>query len=382
MADLIKKYPDKSLMTDWLVIYENLSRLSSDNPGPRSTMPQATTFPEMQALLRGVSRSFYLSIRLLPAGLRRPIALAYLLARAADTLADASALPIAARADHLGRLSAAVDGRVPASGDVASLGSVLGPDHDPQERLLLACLPQCLDWLHALAPDDREDIRAVLRHIVRGQALDLERFADSAPRALDNAAQLDEYTYLVAGSVGEFWTDLCLRHLGNFAQAPAATMRALGRDYGKGLQLINILRDGAQDLAAGRCYFPADELAAAGLAPAAILREPARFEPVWQHWHARAALGLAQGMRYADAVNSRRVRAASALPALIGARTLALLAAAGPARLRRKVKVPRAQVRSVLLRLALTAAARGPLQAQFAHLSREEPGGGWDNPPP
>lgn len=345
-------------------------------------MPQAPSFHEMQALLRGVSRSFFLSIRLLPASLRRPIALAYLLARAADTLADVSALPVAERTGHLACLSAAVDGRVPSSGDVAGLRSVLAPDHDPQERLLLACLPQCLDWLHALAPDDREDIRAVLRHIVRGQALDLQRFAGGAPRALDDAAQLDEYTYLVAGSVGEFWTDLCVRHLGGFAQAPQATMRALGRDYGKGLQLINILRDGADDLAAGRCYFPADELAAAGLVPVDILREPARFEPVWQHWRSRAALGLAQGMLYADAVNNRRVRAASALPALIGARTLTLLDSAGAGRLQRKVKVPRAQVRSVLVRLALTAAARGPLQAQFARLSRMEPGSGWDNPPP
>lgn len=382
MADLIKKYPKKPLMTDWLVIYENLSRLSSDNPGQPPTMHHAPSFPEMQALLRGVSRSFYLSIRLLPLGLRRPIALAYLLARAADTLADTTALPPAERARHLAAFSAAVDGRVPASGGIAALRSVLPPDHDAQERLLLASLPQCLDWLHALAPDDREDIRTVLRHIVRGQALDLERFAEATPRALANAAQLDEYTYLVAGSVGEFWTDLCVRHLAGFARAPQATMRTLGRDYGKGLQLINILRDGADDLAAGRCYFPADELAAAGLAPADIVREPARFEPVWQQWRSRAALGLAQGMAYADAVNSRRVRAASALPALIGARTLALLDATGPARLKQKIKVPRDQVRSVLLRLALSAAGRGAIQAQFVRLSRMERGSGWDNAAP
>ena len=37
-------------------------------------------------ILKGVSRSFYLTLRVLPAELREPIVLAYLLARAADTL--------------------------------------------------------------------------------------------------------------------------------------------------------------------------------------------------------------------------------------------------------------------------------------------------------
>ena len=46
----------------------------------------------MRATLRDVSRSFYLSIRALPGGLREPVGLAYLLARAADTIADTALL--------------------------------------------------------------------------------------------------------------------------------------------------------------------------------------------------------------------------------------------------------------------------------------------------
>ena len=52
-------------------------------------------------LLASVSRSFYLSILLLPAPLRAPIGLAYLLARASDTIADSTAVPVAARLRHL-----------------------------------------------------------------------------------------------------------------------------------------------------------------------------------------------------------------------------------------------------------------------------------------
>ncbi|SVB50912.1 uncharacterized protein METZ01_LOCUS203766, partial [marine metagenome] len=42
----------------------------------------------LKDVLEGVSRSFYLTIRVLPKNLREPIGLAYLLARTADTIAD------------------------------------------------------------------------------------------------------------------------------------------------------------------------------------------------------------------------------------------------------------------------------------------------------
>ena len=338
--------------------------------------PAARPLPDLLALLRGVSRSFYVSIRLLPAPLRRPIAVAYLLARAADTLADTADLPAGERRAHLETWAGAVDGRVP-PGAAAGISDSFAPlQQDPKERDLILALPQCLAWLDELAPADREDVRVVLRHITRGQALDIERFAEGPPpRALDSAEQLNEYTYLVAGCVGEFWTDLCFRYLRAFATLPQEKMRELGRAFGMALQLVNILRDAGADLAAGRCYFPADELAAIGVAPQDILKDPARFEVVWQRWHAQAQQGLDLGMRYADAVNGRRVRAASAMPALLAARTLALMRSAGPQRLRHKVKVPRSEVRAVMARLAFTLAGRAALQESFARLR-------WDNPPP
>jgi farnesyl-diphosphate farnesyltransferase len=317
-------------------------------------------------------------VRLLPPPLRRPISVGYLLARASDTLADTAGLSTEERRDLLEIWSGAIDGRLAASAAAARIaGSIRPEQHERSERDLIEALPQCLAWFDELPSADRADIRTVLRHIAYGQSLDIERFeARSPPRALDTREQLDEYTYLVAGSVGEFWTDLCLRHVPDFARLPPHEMRELGRGYGMGLQLVNILRDAGADLAAGRCYFPAGELAGAGLRPRDIMANPERFETIWKRWHAQAARGLEQGMRYADAVNSRRVRAASALPALLGARTLDLMRLAGPERLQQRVKVPRREVRAILARLALTLASRGPLQASFARLK------GWDNPRP
>lgn len=348
-------------------------------------MPELSANPDLLPLLRGVSRSFYLSIRLLPGALRQPIAVAYLLARATDTLADTGNAGCAERGSMLAALAGAIDGATPANAAISAVDisrSFAPLQDDPEERQLIRALPQCLAWLEQLAPPDRDDVRAVLRHITRGQLLDLERFVPGTTHALGSAAELDEYTYLVAGCVGEFWTGLCFRHLPGFATLPQDEMRELGRRYGMALQLVNILRDAGADLAAGRCYFPADQLAAAGIAPADIAQRPEAFEPVWRAWQARAQGGLEAGMRYADAVRSRRVRVASALPALIATRTLALLLMAGPRRLQKKVKVPRREVRALLTRIAMTLGSRGSLRRWYERWRPEPAADRWDNPRP
>jgi len=318
------------------------------------------------ALLRSVSRSFYLSIRFLPALLREPIALAYLLARTSDTVADTSQIPVTVRMETLRLLSDGIQGT--ASRDVVSdvTASFVSLQENACERQLLKALPDCLFWLNQMEHADRNDIRIVLEQITRGQILDLERFGEPKEvHALGTAADLDDYTYLVAGCVGEFWTRLCFRHVRNFASRTEDEMLALGRRYGMALQLINVLRDAGSDLRAGRCYFPEDELNAAHLTPAQILAEPERFQPIYRTWLEKAKAGLQCGIEYSRAIKNRRVRAATVLPALIGARTLALLDAAGPAALQRAVKVPRREVRAMILWLAATFVSRRVINAIF-----------------
>ena len=143
-------------------------------------------------------------------------------------------------------------------------------------------------------------------------------------------------------------------------------MRELGKSYGAGLQLINILRDTGKDLRAGRCYFPADELAQAGLAPTELIGHPVAVKPIFEKWLGQAENGLRAGMEYVAAIGERRVRTATALPALIGARTIALLRAAGPVALQEKIKVPRQEVRAMLGGVAITLGSRRALADMFA----------------
>lgn len=317
-------------------------------------------------LLRSVSRSFYLSLRFLPRPLREPIALAYLLARTTDTIADTGTVARDLRLALLDDLTRAIRGE--------SMNAVIEPtkfqhfiagQENPAERILLQRAPQTIRELERSPATDREQIRALLTTIIRGQRLDLERWPGSL-RALPSAEALREYTYLVAGCVGEFWTKMCFAKLPHFASATREEMLLRGRRYGCGLQLVNILRDAGEDLRAGRCYFPEPQLREAGLKVEDLRSAPDSFARVLSPWIAEARADLIEGVEYAAAIRSNRVRLATALPALIGLRTLKRIAEAGPDVLRRRIKVPRPEVRRLLAFTIATLAAPGRLRAEVS----------------
>ena len=321
-------------------------------------------------ILRSVSRSFYLSIRILPRDLRDPIGLAYLLARATDTIADTAELSAEVRGENLRLLADAIQGTSPAAAATRLRQSFAPLQKNAVERALIEELPACLDWLERMPDSDRADIREVLLKINRGQSLDVQRFRNVTElHALKNEAELEEYTYLVAGCVGEFWTRVCFRHLRNFSKSSPPEMLDLGKRYGMGLQLVNIIRDAGSDLRIGRCYFPADELAAQGITPERILREPERMAAILRKWREAAQAGLAAGLDYSCAIENFRVRFATVLPALIGARTLALLRDAGPDALTHRVKMPRAEVWSIMISTAVKRASPPSLRKAFQRLS-------------
>ena len=294
-------------------------------------------------LLASVSRSFYLSIRLLPRGLRAPIGLAYLLARASDTIADSPGVPVATRLRHLAAFE-----RMARIGKPDGLTELQADIQTPHagETTLIASLDRCLQWLSQMENKDRSEIVEVLKKIIHGQRLDLERFGGDEPIvALQSAAELDEYTYLVAGCVGEFWTRLCLNHLPECSTLGLAELRRLGAEYGKGLQLVNILRDLPEDLRNGRCYLPEPELRAAGTSPMPLIDHPEKAQAVFEHWRERAVAQLSHGYEYIAALTSARLRAACFLPWYLGLRTLKLLGEPGALEKPEKIKVSRSTVK-------------------------------------
>ena len=331
-------------------------------------------------LLRATSRSFYLTLRVLPAAVRPQIGLAYLLARATDTITDTEILPVAERLAALRNLRGRILGQNPAPLDFGGLARHQGL---PSEKLLLEKIGDSLAALQTLSQEDLKLVRDVLATITGGQELDLQRFAKASGEKiipLESGRELDDYTYRVAGCVGDFWTKICRAHLFPKARLDENQFIADGIRFGKGLQLVNILRDLPADLKKGRCYLPMEKLEPAGLFPETLL-SPAKAEkflPLFHEYLDEAEAHLAAGWRYTNMLPfaQMRVRLACAWPVLIGVRTIEKLRAAGVFELQQRVKVSRGEVRGILLRSALLCPFPALWRKQFSVRAKAVASGG------
>jgi farnesyl-diphosphate farnesyltransferase len=292
-------------------------------------------------LLRDVSRSFYLTLRVLPRRVRPQIGVAYLLARATDTIADTTIVPVEQRVDALHQLRGFIAGGAPASPDLTRFAAGIETFKEttdtptrtgaasPAEQRLLARLGEAVGIMRQFSEADQQRIRTTLDTITSGQLLDLERFArlpQDRVRALETEAELDDYLYRVAGCVGEFWTRMCRAHVYPWARLDDAGLLDNGVRYGKGLQLINILRDLPRDLRAGRCYLPITRLRSVGLKPEDALENAynQNVSVILEHYRGIAMGHLKAGWVYTNCVprSCVRIRLACAWPILIGKQTL------------------------------------------------------------
>jgi farnesyl-diphosphate farnesyltransferase len=188
--------------------------------------------------------------------------------------------------------------------------------------------------------------------------------------ALETAAELDDYTYRVAGCVGEFWTKICRAHLFPQARLDERNCSTDGIRFGKGLQLVNILRDLPADLK-GPLLSAGGKAGAGGIvAGNRCCRRQTRRNScrLFHEYLDKAESHLAAGWNYTNTLpfGQFRVRLACAWPVLIGVRTIEKLRAADVMELRQRVKVSRGEVRGIMIRSVLAS----PLPERGGNCSR------------
>ena len=313
--------------------------------------------PELDTILEGTSRSFYLSLKELPSGVRSQVGLLYLLARTSDTIADSERGSTEDRLVALEQYNEYAQGRSDTPPDLSELARL---QRIGSERKLLESVAATVSCIGRFRDSDQLHIRRCLDIIVGGQSLDLQRFSAASEGqivALEDDGELDDYAYRVAGSVGEFWTRMTLDHLYDADAQTEAVLFEKGVRFGKALQLINILRDIPEDMRMGRCYIPSSSLSAHGMEPADLLDKGnmGRFRPLFDSYIDIAESHLDSAVEYIGMLphSQLRLRGACMLPVLIGQRTLSLLREGNVLDSDSRIKITRSDINGLLKRVAL-----------------------------
>lgn len=317
----------------------------------------------LRDILKQVSRSFYLTLAVLPASVSRQVGLAYLFARAADTIADTGQMDRSVRLLCLKQLKSQFFRDHISFDELGAMQTMMAPlQSHPGERALLENIELCFQLLQTFLPEDQQAIRNLLPILIGGMEMDLTVFPgdnESSLVALPTMAELDHYVYSVAGCVGEYWTNMMCSHLPSMRDWDRDSKIRIGIRFGKGLQLTNILKDLPKDLRRGRCYIPLSELEQVGLRPKDLLNKGSlkKLAPVIRKLVGITLAHLDQGWFYTLSIPRLefRLRLACMWPILIGLRTLQVLTTEGNLLDPEEThKISRGQVYRILLATTLS----------------------------
>ena len=311
---------------------------------------------KIDKLLEMTSRSFYPTLKYLPKKIRGQIGLLYLLARLADTIADSKHGETDVLLDLLNKYNDVAQGRsrkLPDFNDLAEIQT------NPHEAELLMNAEDVIEGLSEYEEGDRQRILECLEIIVGGQVLDLQRFGPAKEggniSSLKTNEELDDYAYRVAGCVGTFWSKMSLAHLMTLPPEKEKVFLEKGIQFGKALQMINILRDIPEDLRFGRCYIPSEALAEHGLEPEDILGDSNLevFRPLYDSYLDLTNIHLEAATDYIRMLPDKqfRLKASCMLPVLIGQRTVTLLRTGNILDSNERIKVTRDEIKSYARKL-------------------------------
>ncbi len=211
-------------------------------------------------LLQGVSRTFALTIPVLPKPLNHVVANAYLLCRIVDTIEDEQEISAEDKSGFCKRFIQAVEGKADTTALASDLSARLSGATLPAEHELIERIPEVLAITEKFNPVQRTALIRCVTIMSEGMAwFQLNTSADG----LADQEALDQYCYYVAGIVGEMLTELFCDYCQPLRIHHDRMMR-LGVAFGQGLQMTNILLDIWDDYPRGACWLPRDVFEAEG----------------------------------------------------------------------------------------------------------------------
>lgn len=223
-------------------------------PKPIRTESANADLAYQKAILGSVSRTFALTIPLLPPSIEKVVGNTYLLCRIVDTIEDAAHLSPDTK-QSLSRLFLdAVLEKAPVRSFVAPCLEALQVDGNPGELDLIANTPTVLRILHTCSNTDQAAVSRCVSIMSEG----MSHFHNKQTAAgLRDLTEFEEYCYVVAGVVGELLTTIFCNHSKSFAKNIHGQEK-LAIDFGQALQMTNILKDSPEDRARGVSWKPAN----------------------------------------------------------------------------------------------------------------------------
>ena len=176
---------------------------------------------------------------------------AYLLCRIADTVEDEPRLTSEEKAHFLACFVEVVAGRASATAFAAELHPLLSDATSAAERDLVRQTATVVSLTRHLRRRQRNAIQRCIRIMAAGTA----DFSVMSAHGLTTMRELDRYCYHVAGVVGETITDLLCEYSDEIAER-GCLLRAEATDFGRALQLVNIIKDLWEDRARSICWLP------------------------------------------------------------------------------------------------------------------------------
>jgi farnesyl-diphosphate farnesyltransferase len=320
---------------------------------PRSTRDDARVADAerfAREILPAVSRTFALSIRLLPGALGRAVRTAYLLCRIADTIEDEPRMAASEKAVLFDELQRCFEDPAAADAFPQRLGDLQGRPADV--RLALNA-----DLVFTLYRSLSSATQAHVRRWVGEMIVGMRKFVLLYPHGIriQSLDEYREYCYYVAGTVGYLVTDLWHEHAPSIGARRHGVLREKCRAFAEALQTVNILKDVATDAEhENSIYIPEELLRAHGSSHATLLA-PERLRGT------RDALATLVQLAWRDLESARSyllliprraisIRLSCVLPLLFACATLRDLTRTPQALVRREVvKISRAEVKSLTL---------------------------------
>lgn len=297
--------------------------------------------PTLDQLLRATSRTFALGIERLPLPLRDEVKVAYLVLRISDYLEDNESMAAARKSELLHRWCAVLRQDADLDGLEDDLLAAVEEDHampDAEAARHVAQVVRALAGLDARA-------RSVIATHAGDATLGMARWAERGPD-FATEADLDDYMHEVAGRVGYLLTELFAFHSRAVAQHHR-DMMGLGREFGLGLQTVNVIRGLHEDPERGWVFVPREfmERAEASIEALFDASAPAAGLRVLALLTGKADRHLAAARRYVSVIERRhhRIRVFCLLPLLFAVRTVAL-SRGNPLVFTREVKITRDEV--------------------------------------